>query len=117
MQVEHVLAAVPVSDVDAAARWYEQLLGAPPTNRPMPNVVEWRTTSSGWVQVFTDRERAGHSFLNFAVADLEAAVDELVGRGLAPGQIQPANKGVQLSALKDPDGNTITLIGGFREVY
>jgi len=25
--------------------------------------------------------------------------------------------GVQLSAIRDPDGNTITFIGNFREVY
>jgi glyoxylase I family protein len=40
-----------------------------------------------------------------------------MGRGLAPGDIQTANKGVRLSALTDPDGNTITLIDGFCGVY
>jgi hypothetical protein len=33
------------------------------------------------------------------------------------GGIQPANKGVELSTLMDPDGNTITLIGNFRVEY
>jgi glyoxylase I family protein len=117
MDVNHLLAVVPVSDIDAAARWYERFLGGPPTNHPMPSLVEWRTTSTGWVQVFADRERAGHTALNLAVDDLEATLNELVGRGLVPGEIQTANKGVRLSALTDPDGNTITLIGGFREVY
>jgi hypothetical protein len=28
-----------------------------------------------------------------------------------------ANKGVQLSAVTDPDGNTITFIGNFRVNY
>lgn len=84
---------------------------------PMPSLVEWQTTSTGWVQVFADAERAGHTALNLAVDDLENAVNELIGRGLAPGEIQTANTGVRLSALTDPDGKTITLIGGFREVY
>jgi glyoxylase I family protein len=109
MRVNHLLAVVPVSDIEAAARWYERFLGGAPTNQPMPSLVEWQTTSTGW--------RAGHTAMNFAVDDLEAAVNELIGRGLAPGEIQTANKGVQLSALTDPDGNTITLIGGFREIY
>jgi len=33
------------------------------------------------------------------------------------GEIQPASKGVELSATTDPDGNVITLIGNFRVKY
>ena len=32
-------------------------------------------------------------------------------------EIQPVNKGVELSATSDPDGNAITLIGNFRGKY
>jgi glyoxylase I family protein len=38
-------------------------------------------------------------------------------RGLDPGEIVEANKGVRLSAITDPDGNTIRFIGGFRVEY
>lgn len=117
MQTRHLLAVIPVSDIAAAAQWYERLMGTPPTNNPMPSLFEWRTTGSGWIQVFADSDKAGGTAVNLAVDDLEAVVDELVGRGLNPGEIQSANKGVRLSALSDPDGNTITLIGGFRESY
>ncbi len=117
MRVNHLLAVIPVSDIGAAAGWYELFLGEPPTNRPMPSLVEWRVTDAGWVQVFADPERAGRTTVNLAVDDLDAAVNELSNRGFAPGEIQSANKGVRLCALKDPDDNTITLIGGFREIY
>lgn len=117
MRVRHVLAVVPVSDIEVAAQWYERLLGSPPTNRPMPTLVEWRTTSTGWIQVFADGERAGSTAVNLAVDDLAATIGELADRGLSPGEIQDASKGVQLSTLDDPDGNTVTLIGGFREEY
>jgi hypothetical protein len=73
MDVNQLLAVVPVSDIEAPARWYERLLGGPPTNHPMPSLVEWRTTSTGWARVFADRARAGHTALNLAVDDLEAA--------------------------------------------
>jgi glyoxylase I family protein len=33
------------------------------------------------------------------------------------GEVQPVNKTVELSALTDPDGSTITLIGNFRVEY
>jgi hypothetical protein len=40
-----------------------------------------------------------------------------LGEGLAPGAIETVNKGVQLSAIRDPDGNTLTFIGDFRVQY
>ncbi|WP_308203678.1 VOC family protein [Mycobacterium kubicae] len=117
VQVQHLLAVIPVSDIHAAAQWYERFVGAAPTNNPMPSLFEWRVTSTGWIQVFADAEKAGSTMVNFAVEDLEGAIEELGGRGLTPGEIQDADKGVRLSRLVDPDGNTIRLIGGFREMY
>lgn len=117
MRVNHLLGVLLVSDIEDAKRWYERLLGSSPTNHPMPSLLEWRITDTGWIQVFADPERAGRSALNLAVDDLDATISELNGRGLEPGKIQAADKGVRLSALTDLDGNTVTLIGGFREVY
>ena len=82
MSIDHVLAVVPVSDIQAAQRWYEALIGRPEDNHPMDSLVEWRITETGWVQVFHDPERAGSTLLNFAVDDLEARAAELAARGL-----------------------------------
>lgn len=117
MPINHVLAVVPVSDIEAAQRWYEALMGRPEDNHPMDSLVEWRITESGWVQVFHDPERAGSTLINFAVADLEAQVSELAARGLVVEDIQTANKGVRTASINDPDGNRITFVGGFRVVY
>ncbi|WP_292980708.1 VOC family protein [Mycobacterium sp.] len=117
MAIEHVLSAVPVSDLDASRSWYESLFGRAPDNNPMPTVVEWQVVPGGWVQVFANQDCAGSSFVNFAVPDLEEHIAQLRQRGLRPGEIVEANKGVRLSTLLDPDGNTVTLIGGFRVNY
>jgi glyoxylase I family protein len=117
MTIQHLLAVVPVSDLERADDWYEALFGRPADNRPMPSLVEWQVTGAGWVQVTADAERAGSGLLNFAVDDLAATRDELATRGLDSGEIQPVNKGVELSATTDPDGNVITLIGNFRVNY
>jgi len=117
MSIEHVLAVVPVSDLERANAWYEALFGRPADNRPMPTLVEWQVTGAGWVQVTVDTARAGSALLNFAVDDLPATKDELTARGVSTGVIQPVNKGVELSATTDPDGNAITLIGNFRVTY
>jgi glyoxylase I family protein len=117
MTIDHVLAVVPVSDIERASRWYEALFGRPADNRPMASLVEWQVVPGGWVQVTRDPDRAGSGLLNLAVDGLAAARDELAGRGLEPGEVQPVNKGVELLSLSDPDGNTVTLIGNFRVNY
>jgi glyoxylase I family protein len=114
---EHVLAVVPVSDIERADAWYEALFGRPADNRPMPTLVEWQVTGAGWVQVTVDADRAGSGLLNLAVTDLAATRDELATRGVETAEIQPVNKGVELSSTTDPDGNAITLIGNFRVKY
>jgi glyoxylase I family protein len=117
MPIEHVLAVVPVSDLERADAWYQAFFGRPADNRPMPSLVEWQVTSAGWVQVTIDADRAGSGLLNFAVDDLPATRDELATRGVETAKIQPVSKGVELSAITDPDGNAITLIGNFRVKY
>lgn len=117
MALEHVLAVVPVTDIDTANSWYAEFFGTPATNNPMPVLVEWQVTDHSWVQVTVDEARAGSALLNFAVDDLEAQITELASRGITAGEIVDANKGVRLSTVEDPDGNTITLIGGFRVDY
>jgi hypothetical protein len=41
--------------------------------------------------------------LNFAADDLARHIADVSGRGLATGAIEMVNKGVQLSAITDPD--------------
>jgi glyoxylase I family protein len=118
MPIEHVLAVVPVADFDAAHAWYECLFGRPADNIPMEGLlVEWRLTETGWLQITFDADRAGSSFVNFAVDNLVDHCAEIARRGLTPGAIETVNKGVQLSTIRDPDGNTITFIGSFRINY
>jgi len=117
MSIEHVLAVMPVTDIERADAWYEALFARPADNRPMPTLVEWQVTDTGWVQVTVDPDRSGSAQLNLAVDDLAATRKEISERGLSPGGTVAANKGVELSAIDDPDGNVVTLIGGFRVHY
>lgn len=117
MAIDHVLAVVPVSDIDKSRDWYSSLFGRSADNNPMPTLVEWQVLPGAWVQVFSDPERAGSGLLNFAVDDLDRHLAQVRERGLDPGEIVDANKGVRLSTVTDPDGNTIRFIGGFRVQY
>jgi glyoxylase I family protein len=117
MAIDQLLAVVPVSDMKTALPWYERLIGHQEDNHPMDTLVEWKVATRGWLQIFLDPERAGSSLINFAVDDLDQHVSDLGTRGLISGPIETANKGVRLSTIVDLDGNRITFIGGFRNVY
>jgi len=118
LPLSHTLAVVPVSDFDSSRRWYEQLFGVAPTNVPMPGILaEWRVTTTGWLQVTVDAERAGRGLANFASDDLDGLRATLRHRGLIPEDVVEANNNVRLSTVVDPDGNRITFIGGFRVDY
>jgi glyoxylase I family protein len=118
MPIEHVLAVVPVANFDVAHAWYARLFGRPADNQPMEGrLVEWRLTATGWAQVAFDADRAGSALVNFAVDDLDRHIADISRRGLVPEATETVNKGVQLSAIRDPDGNRITFIGNFRIDY
>lgn len=118
MTINHVLAVVAVSDFDASLSWYQRFLDSPATNVPMPGTLaEWRLTNGGWLQMHRDPELAGHGLVNLAVEDLDASLRDLRKRAVEHGAVIEANKGVRLSPITDPDGNIITLIGGFRPAY
>lgn len=118
MSIRHVLAVVPVTDLDAATDWYSRLFDAAPTNVPMRGLLaEWRLTENGWVQLSTQAGLAGSGSLNLAVDDLDEHVQAARGRGFEIGASVGVNKGVRLAELHDPDGTTVTFIGGFREHY
>jgi glyoxylase I family protein len=117
MNIDHVLAVVPVADIAVSREWYERLLGRGPDNTPMDILVEWQLADHGWLQVTVDTERAGTALVNLAVGDLAEAVADLVDRGVTAGEIVQVNKGVELCPVSDPDGNVVTLIGNFRVRY
>ena len=47
--------------------------------------------------------------LHLVVTDIEAARDELIGRGVDVGEIQDVGRGVRYAGFEDPDGNSLTL--------
>lgn len=115
--VDFVLAVVAVSDIEIGRSWYTKLFGREPDNNPMPNLVEWRVTEGGWVQVTEDPIRAGNGMLNLAVSDIEEGARELRDIGIDASEIIEANKGVRLCPITDPDENKIYLVGSFRVKY
>ena len=91
MGIATVFAHVSCSDIATSSAWYENLFGKPPIRRPMPKLVEWQFTDSAEVQLYEQREHAGHSVLTLGVLPLEP--ERLPGRRVrqpGPGVAAPA---------------------------
>jgi catechol 2,3-dioxygenase-like lactoylglutathione lyase family enzyme len=104
--VTELFAGVPVRERDAAFAWYERLLGAPPAFRPHDDEAVWRV-AGGWVYVVVDAARAGHALVTVLVADLDAHLRELGGRGIAAARVETYGSGARKAVFVDRDGNEI----------
>jgi predicted enzyme related to lactoylglutathione lyase len=118
-RLERTIAFVAVSDLAQAEEFYGETLGITLRDeRPSAVVGEIGGTEIRIAQV-DEVIVAPYTVLGSAVPDIEAAVDELAGRGVAfnrydgMGQdergIWAAPGGARIAWLKDPDGNTLSL--------
>jgi catechol 2,3-dioxygenase-like lactoylglutathione lyase family enzyme len=106
MTIKNSLAGVAVKDLDAAIRWYTKLLDRKPDARPMDELAEWKFSSGGWMQVFTDSERAGSSSITLVETDLASRLEFLAKAGI---HVRNQSDGdyVKTAIVRDPDGNQI----------
>src|SRR5579859_3347247 len=113
MNITYVFAGLKVANRDAAAAWYERLLGRPPTF--LPNEVEavWQVADTASVYLLAEAEQAGRGILTLVVDNLEASRAEIAGRGIETGAIEEIPGAGRKSVVSDPDGNTVSII----EVY
>lgn len=119
MQMKLELIPIPVSDVDAAIAFYVDRLGFTKDVdvRPADGVRVVQVTPDGsgcslgfgtGLEVYAGRPGSIRG-LHLVVADLDAARAELVGRGVAVGEIHDFGGGVRGASFSDPDGNSFEL--------
>lgn len=101
---------LPVAHLDAAAAWYERLLGAPPrAGQGGAGLAEF-SVMDGSLRLWEDASAPhGGARLHLGVADLTAARDRLLLLGIHPGPIETAPAGVLGCTFLDPDGNRLAL--------
>jgi catechol 2,3-dioxygenase-like lactoylglutathione lyase family enzyme len=117
-----VEAALAVSDLQRARRFYEHQLGLVPGEEEEQGVRYPCAQGSG-IFVYLSAENAGRSPATAAgwfVDDLDATIDELASRGVSfesydhPG-IKTDERGIfdaghfRAAWIKDPDGNTLAI--------
>src|SRR5262245_46909353 len=106
MSITNAIASVAVRDLKSAGPWYEKVLGRPADSKPMPEVLEWKFESGGWLQVYQQPERAGSGSVTLAVRSIENQVARLEMLGIDT-QRRTSNPKVETLMIADPDGNRI----------
>ena len=102
-----LFAGIPVADYKAALKWYEQLLGYPPTFFPHDTEAVWELAEHRYVYIVQQPEHAGHAIHTFFVNDLDPLVAQIADRGLDPSKQETYSNGVRKITYRDPDGNEI----------
>jgi len=110
MTPEVLFAGVATADLDKASTWYEALWGRPPDIVVNDDEVMWRICDGGWLYLVRDPGRAGRALVTVAVSDLDHAVAEIAGRGLATPLIEAIEGAGRKAPVVDPEGNTVNLI-------
>lgn len=114
------LVPIPVTDIDRAKTFYVEQLGFTEDVdvQPAPGVRVVQLTPPGsacsiglgtGLSAYDDRPPGSVKALHLVVTDIEAAREELVGRGVEVSPVENVGGGVTYASFSDPDGNTLTL--------
>ncbi len=106
--IESVYGQLSCSDITTSEDWFAKLFGRSPDDRPMAGLTEWHHRGVAGLQLYENKENAGHGTLTLIVGDLRSEHTRLDRAGLRPGPIEPATT-TSLVQLRDPDGNLVVL--------
>jgi predicted enzyme related to lactoylglutathione lyase len=110
MDVEVAFTGVPVTDLSTGRDFFERLFGRPADIEVAADEVMWRVAETAWLYIVVDAVRAGNGLAALSVADLDATLAELAGRGITPERVEEVGEGGRKATLFDADGNTVAVI-------
>ena len=111
-----------VGDFEAARKFYAETLGVRTTVHDEDNGLMTPHLAGGrdtWVYLKPDFEPATYTMLNFEVDDVDAAVDELVARGVTMQRYEgfdqddkgiARGQGPDIAWFEDPSGNILAVL-------
>ncbi|WAA66502.1 VOC family protein [Microbacterium oxydans] len=121
---DNAFSGFSVDDIDAAKEFYGTTLGLDVGVNAM-GFLDLRLPSGGSILVYPKPNHTPASFtiLNFPVADVDAAVDELIERGVqtkiysddefpsdARGIVRGNGRGPDIAWFRDPAGNVLAVM-------
>ena len=121
LQHSKAFSGFSVIDIEKAKKFYSETLGLVVKDNPM-GLIELHIEGSNNIIVYPkpDHEAATFTILNFPVADIDKAVDELTSKGVKFEQykeLQTDEKGIsrnpqgpKIAWFKDPAGNILSVL-------
>jgi predicted enzyme related to lactoylglutathione lyase len=109
MEVKIAFTGVPVRNLSSGRDFFERIFGRAADVEVAVDEVMWRVAETAWIYVVVDTARAGNGLVALSVADLDAVLAELSGRGITPARMEAVGGGRKATVL-DPDGNTVAII-------
>ncbi len=120
MDMKLELVPVPVTDVDTAKTFYTEKVGfmVDVDVRPFEGMRVVQLTPPGsacsivigaGLNDISDMTPGTQKGLHLVVPDIDTARAELIGRGVAVGEVQDVGGGVKYAWFADPDGNSMVL--------
>lgn len=107
-----LFAGIRVTDYLVALRWYERLLGAPPSVFPHETEAVWELAEHRYLYITGDPAAAGRAVLLLFVSNLDTRVAEIADRGISPSEKAELPDGTRKITFRDPDGNEVAFGGG-----
>ena len=104
--ITHLLAGVPVADLDAGIDWYTRFFGRPPDMRAGDEIL-WDVDEHATLFIEPNAAHAGTGRITLAVAGLDALLERLAAEGIEHEPIETYSNGVRHVKVPDPDGNAI----------
>jgi predicted enzyme related to lactoylglutathione lyase len=109
-----VAAVIATRDYTAGRAWYSSLIGREPDLEPVDGVAEWQITTTAWLQIVEDPERAGRTAVRFGVDNLDTQTAELTAAGITMGELVVVADMVKVVDIADPDGNEVSFVQDLR---
>src|SRR5262245_36173449 len=106
MAVTYVFAGIPVAHRDAAAGWYERLIGRPPDLIPNDDEAAWRLTETGWIYMSPTQTAPGRRCTRSLSMTSTRSWPASLSEALRPVQSQPL--AVPCVARRSPTRTVIT---------
>jgi catechol 2,3-dioxygenase-like lactoylglutathione lyase family enzyme len=106
-----LFAGFPVSDYDAALRWYRQVLGADPSFHPNDREAVWKVGEHCYVYFEVLPDRAGGSLSMIMAEDIDATVAAISARGIEPLRVETYDENMRKVVYRDADGNELSFGG------
>ena len=104
--ITHLVAGVPVSDLDASLDWYTRFFGRPPDMRAGDEIL-WDIDEHATLFIEPDAASAGAGRITMVAAGLDALLERLAAQGIEHEPIETYSNGVRHAKVPDPDGNAI----------